>query len=62
MTDAWSAADRIREVWWDFVDTFHAVRSAFKGYVRRVQSGGSTDLTDEEKVALELRPPSIDKE
>jgi len=62
VTDAWAAADRVRDVWYELVDRFHAVRSAFKAYVRRVQSGGSTELTEEEKSALETKVPSIEKE
>lgn len=62
VTDAWSAADRVRDAWYDLVDTFYAVRGAFKGYVRRVQDGGSTELTEEEKAALEMKPASIEKE
>ena len=62
VVEAWGTADRVRDVWYDLVDLFHEVRGGWKGYARRVQAGGSTELTAKEKALLEKRPPSIDKE
>lgn len=62
VTDAWAEADRARTRMHIVEDLFWAIRAAFKGFARRVQSGGSTELTEKEKAALEALPPTTEKE
>lgn len=41
----------VEDMWW-------ALRRAFQSYYRRVQSGGSTELTTKEQAAIDAKLPS----
>ena len=60
VTDSWHEADRARRLFYNVLDMFYAIRSAFRSYTLRVQQGGSTELTTSEAKAFELEPPTID--
>jgi hypothetical protein len=62
VTEAWSAADRARDVWYELLDMFYELLRVFRNYVRRAQESGGPELTEDEKAALQMRPPSIERE
>lgn len=58
VTESWAEADRVRGIAWRLYELYVLLRSAFRAYQARVRSGGSTDLTAEERSALEADPPN----
>lgn len=56
VTQMWSETERARTLRQYFEDRFHEVRGAFRGYVRRVHTGGSIQLTEAEQKAHDLEP------
>lgn len=56
VTAMWSETERARRLHRYFEDLYFELRGAFRGYVRRVQAGGSLDLSEAEKKAHDADP------
>lgn len=62
VNEAWAETDRARARMHAVEDLFYRVRSAFRSYWMRVADGGSIQLTEVERAALEADPPIAEKE
>lgn len=59
VTEMWQQTERSRRLRRYFEDLFYETRGAFRGYVRRVQAGGSTELTKSEQRAHDVEPEEM---
>lgn len=59
--EMWSQTEKDRRLRRFFEDLYYETRGSFRGYVRRVRDGGSTELSEAEKIRHDL-DPQIPKE